>query len=72
MKSHQTNVRGLQLLKLKQVMSITSLGRSTVYKYCADNNFPKPIKLGQRNVAWIENEVQEWIKQKMIQRAVTR
>lgn len=69
MNTPQPNSSHLQLMKLRQVMKMTCLARSTVYKYCADNNFPKPIKLGERNVAWLESEVREWIEQKMFQRS---
>ncbi|WP_299198011.1 AlpA family transcriptional regulator [uncultured Amphritea sp.] len=57
-----------KLLKLRQVMGITGLACSTVYKYCAKNNFPRPVQLGKRNVAWVEGEVQRWIEQKIHQR----
>ncbi len=57
-----------RLLKLKQVVAVTGLARSTLYKYCAENGFPKPIHLGERNVAWVEREVQLWIQQKISQR----
>ncbi len=31
--------------------------------YCmTKGEFPKPIQLGPRAVAWIEGEVQEWLK----------
>jgi prophage regulatory protein len=58
----------IKLLKLRQVIVITGLARSTVYRYCAENSFPKPIRLGERNIAWVEAEVQEWIEQKIHQR----
>ncbi|WP_286240945.1 helix-turn-helix transcriptional regulator [Neptuniibacter halophilus] len=61
----------LKLLKLRHVMTMTSLARSTIYRYCSDNNFPKPVKLGKRNIAWIEGEVQEWIEQKAHQRDIS-
>ncbi|WP_299196105.1 AlpA family transcriptional regulator [uncultured Amphritea sp.] len=59
---------GLKLLKLPKVIAMTGLARSSVYRYCAENHFPKPIRLGRRNVAWVEAEVQEWIEQKIHQR----
>ncbi|RPH13130.1 MAG: AlpA family transcriptional regulator [Alteromonadaceae bacterium TMED7] len=49
-------------------MHTTGLARSTVYKYIADGNFPKPVSLGERNVAWIEGEITEWILEKIEQR----
>lgn len=46
-------------------MHTTGLARSTVYKYIADGNFPKPVSLGERNVAWVENEIQDWIMERI-------
>lgn len=63
--NQQITTSSLRLLRLRQVMSITGLARSTVYKYCSENNFPKPIQLGKRNVAWVESEVQKWIEHKI-------
>lgn len=68
MNNHQPRRGQSQLLKLRQVMAITCLARSTVYKYCAENNFPKPIRLSKRNVAWVEEEIEEWICQKIHRR----
>ncbi len=58
----------LKLLKIRQVMAMTGLARSTVYKYCSDNGFPKPIQLGKRNSAWLEKEVCGWIAERVNQR----
>lgn len=58
----------MRLLKLKDVMHTTGLARSTVYKYINDGNFPKPLSLGERNVAWLESEIQDWILEKIEQR----
>jgi prophage regulatory protein len=58
----------MRLIKLRDVMDITGLGRSTVYKYVASGDFPKPVSLGVRAVAWVEEEVQDWIFLKVEQR----
>ena len=51
----------MKVIRLQQVMEMTGLGRSTVYKYVSGNWFPKPIPLGGRSVGWLESEVKEWI-----------
>nr|WP_321277965.1 AlpA family transcriptional regulator [uncultured Vibrio sp.] len=61
----------MRLLKLKDVMHTTNLARSTIYKYINDGNFPKPISLNERNVAWLESEIEEWILEKIEQRDMT-
>ncbi len=46
-------------------MHKTSLARSTIYKYISFSEFPKPIKLGCKSVAWLESEIDDWIKTKI-------
>jgi prophage regulatory protein len=55
----------MKLIKLKAVMECTGLARSTVYKFIAEDRFPKPVKLGTRMVAWVESEIQDWIQHKI-------
>lgn len=58
----------LKLIKLSEVMALTSLGRSTVYKFVAEGKFPKQVSLGPNCVAWVEDEVKDWISSKIEQR----
>jgi len=44
------------ILRFPQVVEITGLPRSTIYAKLADDNFPRPIKLGERSVGWVESE----------------
>ena len=58
----------MKLIKLKTVMDCTGLARSTVYKFIAEDRFPKPVKLGARMVAWVEGEIQQWILERLDER----
>ncbi|MBB3140321.1 helix-turn-helix transcriptional regulator [Halomonas organivorans] len=58
----------MRLIKLKDVISLTGLARSTIYKYISEERFPKPVSLGERNVAWVEEEIQDWILEKIAER----
>ena len=51
----------MKLIKLREVMRITSLSRSTIYQAITDGRFPKPLRTGARGVAWVEQEVLDWI-----------
>lgn len=51
----------MRIIRLKDVIDSTGLGRSTIYKYIAEGVFPKPVSLGERSVGWVEEEVHEWI-----------
>jgi prophage regulatory protein len=51
-----------KVLRLKAVMEMTGMSRSTIYLYIEKGMFPKPIKLGQRAVGWPLVEVTDWIQ----------
>lgn len=35
--------------------------KPTIYKMMEDGQFPKPIRLGERRVAWRESDILEWL-----------
>ncbi|MFH1885211.1 MAG: AlpA family transcriptional regulator [Pseudomonadota bacterium] len=51
-----------RLLRRPDVESLTGLGRSAIYQKVAAGDFPPPVRLGLRAVAWREAEVLEWIE----------
>lgn len=58
----------MKIIRLKEVTDSTGLSRSSVYKFIAENRFPKSVSLGARSVGWIESEVQDWITARVEQR----
>ena len=48
------------LLRLRAVMHVTGLSRSTLYRLIADEQFPRPVRLGPRAVAWRRSDVDAW------------
>ncbi|ENX3946944.1 AlpA family transcriptional regulator [Photobacterium damselae] len=59
----------MRFIRLKEVMHVTGLGRSSIYNYMAEGRFPKTVSLGGRAVAWVESEVEQWIKERIIDRS---
>ncbi|PXZ07590.1 DNA-binding protein [Gilliamella apicola] len=49
------------LLRLPKVMEKTGLKRATIYFHIKQNTFPKQFKIGQRAVAWLESDIDDWI-----------
>jgi prophage regulatory protein len=47
-------------LRMPSVMKMTGLGRSTIYRLMAQKQFPCPVRLGVRAVAWRRSELNEW------------
>ena len=52
-----------KFLRLSQVRETTGLSRTTIYRKIAAREFPRPIHLGSRAVAWVEADVIQWMKE---------
>ena len=63
--SQQNRIPKTRLIRLKEVQHRVGLGRSTIYRWMAEGEFPKPVPLGGHAVAWVESEVEEWIDLKL-------
>ena len=74
-KSNDSIVRQKRLIRLPEVLSRTGYGRTTIYRKMEDGDFPKSVKLGgppidpsafdSRAVAWIEDDVDQWIESRI-------
>jgi len=64
-----------KLIRFPEVMSRTGYGRTSIYRKMEDGSFPKSLKLGEppkdpnefdsRAIAWIEDEVDQWIESRI-------
>lgn len=59
--SISTNNHHGRLLRLPEVLHITGDSESGLRRKIADGEFPKPVKIGPRAVAWLESEVHAYI-----------
>ena len=50
-----------RFLRLPEVMRTVGLGRSAIYERVSRNEFPKPVALSGRAVAWVSSDIQMWI-----------
>jgi prophage regulatory protein len=51
-----------KLLRLSQVVEITSLSKSTIYRMIKSNEFPSPLQIGSKSVAWRQIDLEKWMK----------
>lgn len=56
-----------RLIRLTDVESIAGCKKSTIYQMMAAGNFPKPVKLNRRAVAWPETAVLKWVQDRIEQ-----
>ncbi len=50
-----------KFLRLQAVQGRVPYSRSTIYQKISRGEFPAPIDLGARAVAWLESDIDEWI-----------
>ena len=55
-------------LRRPEVERRTGLSRSTLYDKMDTGEFPKPIRLSGRSVAWLESEIADWMAQQIARR----
>ena len=77
-KSNDTIVRQKRLIRLPEVLSRTGYGRVTIYRKMEHGSFPSSVKLDgppidpnafdSRAIAWIEDEVEQWIDSRIEER----
>ncbi|MEA5668070.1 AlpA family phage regulatory protein [Stenotrophomonas sp. MH1] len=48
-------------LRMKAVIELSGLSRSTIYSYIKDGKVPAQCKIGERAVGWRASAVFEWI-----------
>jgi len=47
---------------------MTSLSRSSIYAYMDKGIFPNQVKVGARAACWIEQEITDWLKGRILVR----
>ena len=67
-----------RFIRLPEVMNRTGYGRTSIYRKMEDGSFARSVKLGGtledpnafdcRGVAWIEDEVEQWIESRIEER----
>ena len=67
-----------RFIRLPEVLSRTGYGRTSIYRKMEDGSFPRSVKLDgppkdpeafdSRAVAWIEDEVEQWIDSRIEER----
>ena len=51
----------MRLLRLKQVLEIVPISKSTLWQWVKDGKFPSPTKLGARCTVWKAEDIQYFI-----------
>lgn len=57
------------VMRLPEVMKVTGMSRSLIYRYIKNGRFPKQIKLGERASGWLAEEIICWVADRVSARA---
>ena len=50
------------LLRRPDVEAITGLSRSSIYAAMSRGDFPRPVSIGKRAVAWPRTVIESWVE----------
>lgn len=56
----------IEFIRLPEVLQITGMGTTTIYKMVKLGTFPRQVALGGRSVAWVRSEIQEWAQSRIL------
>lgn len=49
-----------RFIRIREVMQLTGLARSTIFQMSSTGRFPKQVPLGCAARGWLESEVAQW------------
>ncbi|WJV25675.1 MULTISPECIES: AlpA family transcriptional regulator [Pseudomonas] len=61
--------RERRILRRPEVEAKTGFKRAHIYNLMQEGKFPKPIRLGIRAVGWDSFEIDQWIAERLLERA---
>jgi prophage regulatory protein len=50
-----------RVLRRRDVEALTGLSRATIYRHLRAGTFPRPIRLTDRLVGWLERDIEAWL-----------
>jgi prophage regulatory protein len=54
------DVQPAVFVRMATVVSVTGLGRSTIYRLMAEDKFPSPVRLSKRAIGWRRIDLEHW------------
>ena len=53
-----------KLYRLNELSELLSIGKSTIWAWVKDGEFPKPIQISSRMTCWSGPDIERWINSK--------
>ena len=52
----------MKIIRVRGVLAMTGIGRTTLWKLCKSGDFPAPLQLSEKCIGWRVAEIQQWIE----------
>ena len=50
-----------RLVRVREVVERTGLARTTIWRFQKEGRFPPAVRVGDRRIAWREEDIAAWI-----------
>jgi prophage regulatory protein len=60
------------LISIKEAARLTSLSRTSINEKRSAGKFPQPVPLGDKRIAFVKSEVEQWIRDRIAERSQPR
>ena len=56
----------MRFLRIDDVVKFTGLSKPSIYRLMREGSFPRPVRLGERAVAWTINDLEQWAQNRTL------
>lgn len=57
-----------RIFRRRDLRSLTGYGYTRLTQLIERGEFPRPVPLGERNIGWLESDIEAWQRQRIAQR----
>ncbi len=50
-----------KIIRVREVLAMTGIGRTTLWKLCKSGDFPAPLQLSEKCIGWRVEDIESWI-----------
>lgn len=54
----------MRYIRFRELRKLIPLGRTTIWRMMREGRFPQSRRIGKTAMAWLESEVEDWIKER--------
>lgn len=60
--TRERSMSSTQLIRRPEVEKMLSISCTTIYRLMSEGKFPKPVRIGDKAIAWRLSDIEAWIE----------